>query len=1527
MPPGLPRATLCGIASSHDKPRTTPRPDLPPAQALQAFGPATRRWFEGAFARATPVQGAGWKAIAAGENALLLAPTGSGKTLAAFLWCLDRLGREQAAAQPGVRIIYVSPLKALAYDIERNLRAPLAGIARAAETLGTPFRAPRIAVRTGDTPARDRRELLRDPAPILITTPESLYLMLGSSARETLRLVDTVIVDEIHALAPTKRGAHLALSLERLAAITAVDFQRIGLSATQRPLDEIGRFLAGDRPVTLVDTSEPPRLSLAIEVPVDEMEAARSERRQEHEEGHTGGPTGIWAAIHPRLVELVRAHRSTIVFANSRRLCERLAQGINDLAGEGLVRAHHGSVSRAQRTEIEEMLKAGQLRGLVATSSLELGIDMAAVDLVVQIESPGSVARGLQRIGRAGHQVGAQSAGRIFPKHRADLLEAAVVARQMLAGQVEPTRVPRNPLDVLAQQIVATVASAPDGGVSRTAPPRPAKGKRRAPATGEVETSGLPVARLEELVKRAYPFATLTHDVFLAVLDMLAGRYPSDEFADLRPRLTWDRATDRLTPRRDAALIALLSGGTIPDRGLFAVHLGPNGPRIGELDEEMVYESRVGETFLLGATTWRIAEITRDRVIVTPAPGEPGKMPFWRGEGPGRPLELGQALGAFVREVGEQKEKAALAWLAKAAPIEKRAARNLWRYVADQRAATGTLPTDRELTIERFRDELGDWRVCILSPFGARIHAPWALALEARLTTAAGFEVQTLWSDDGIVLRFAGADEPPALATLVPEPEEVEELVLEQLTRSALFATHFRENAARALLLPRRRPNARSPLWAQRLKSQSLMAAALRYPSFPIVLETYRACLQDVFDLPALKQVLESIRRREVRVVEVDTATASPFARSLAFAYVAAYMYEGDAPLAERRAQALTLDRQLLRELLGQDELASLLDPAALDEVEAELQATDPERRVRHADGAHDLLRRIGDLSVGELAGRAEPGADVASWLTALAETHQAAEVRVAGDARWIAAEDIGRYRDALGVQPPVGTPLALLAPAPDALETLVGRWARTHGPFPAPRLAARFGLTLGQVSPALKALAASGRLVEGHFRPGGIAEWCDAEVMRILRRRTLARLRSEVAPVEATVLARFLPGWHGIGSPRKGTARLREVIEQLEGAYLPFSDLEGAILPARVRDFASSMLDELGALGELVWIGGGALGGEDGRVALFRRDHVRLLFEPRPLPDDLSERHRALLAALEGQGASFFAHLTAAVPGASTAEVLEALWDLVWLGLVTNDTFQPLRALAAPRRMRDSARGVVAQAAGRWSTVASLLRPPVVATEALHARASSMLERYGVVSREAVATEGWPGGFAALSPVLRALEDAGKIRRGHFVEGLTGAQFAHAGAVDRLRGARDGEDGALVLAAVDPANPYGALIPWPGAGEGDDGNQPRRAAGARVVLVQGAPVVYVERGGHRLRVFSDDAKTLGLAVEALRNGLRRRPLQIENVNGQPALKSKVAAALRQAGFRMEPNALVLDPGPAAGARAAEEAPRWSARR
>jgi ATP-dependent Lhr-like helicase len=1593
-------------------------------EPLGGFLPATRRWFAATFAEPTRVQVAGWRHIQAGEHTLLLAPTGSGKTLAAFLACIDRLARLPATTGVGVRVLYVSPLKALAYDIERNLRAPLGGIEEAARALGaTDFRVPRIAVRTGDTPARDRRSQLRAPGDILITTPESLYLMLGSSARETLRLCDTVIVDEIHALAPTKRGAHLALSLERLEALTARPPQRIGLSATQRPLDEIGRFLVGGgRPVALVDTSEPPRIALAIEVPVDDMESARPEPR---DDGTTAGQ-GIWASIHPRLVELVRQHRSTIIFVNSRRLCERLAESLNLLDGgeAPLVRAHHGSVARAQREAIEQSLKAGEVRGLVATSSLELGIDMGAVDLVIQIESPGSVARGLQRIGRAGHAVGALSQGRIFPKHRADLLESAVVAERMLAGAVEAIRVPQNPLDVLAQQLVAMVSLEP-----------------------------WTVAALHETVTRAYGFGGLSRALLTGVLDMLSGHYPSDAFADLRPRLVWDRTTDVLTARRDARLLALVNGGTIPDRGLYAVHLGAGGPRIGELDEEMVYECRAGETFLLGATSWRIVEITRDRVIVQPAPGEPGKMPFWRGEGPGRSLELGRALGAMLRETvasvqvqvqvqvggvggvgGGGGPAEGIARLEARFPLDARAARNLWGYIDGQRQATGTLPTDRELTIERFRDELGDWRVCILSPFGARVHAPWALALEARLGRAAGFEVETLWSDDGIVLRFADTGSAPDVAALIPDPAEVSEAVLDQLPRSAMFAAHFRENAARALLLPRRRPGARTPLWAQRLRSETLMAAALRHPAFPIVLETFRECVQDVFDLPALRTVLEAIARGEIRVTEVETPSPSPFARSLAFAYVAAFMYEGDSPLAERKAQALTLDRTLLRELLGQDELSTLLDPGVMDALEAELQALEPERRAHHAEALHDLLRRIGDLTEAEVAERTTE--DPRPWLAALEGSGRAVWVAVAGQPRVIAAEDAGRYRDGLGVAPPSGgVPARFLEPVPDARVGLVARFARTHGPFAAERVGERFGLAPGDVAGVLRGLEVDGTMVEGAFRPGlgdGGQAWCHAEVLRILRRRTLARLRTEVAPVGAPVFARFLADWHGVQmsswsagaearsspgrqaapgveEPRRGE-RLREAVARLEGMFLPFSDLERRILPARLPDFEGAELDALGALGEICWVASGALGRGDGRIALFRRDRIRLLLDP-PLGPDVGAPplQRLLYETLQASGASFFAQLRGAVsPEISTEEVLAALWELVWAGLVTNDTFQPLRALAAPRPRAGTTtrhpgrreRIWAGEAAGRWSTVGSLLSPPVTAlrtgggdgppagppavsdTERLHARARMLLDRYGVVSREMVAAEGRQGGFSELARVLRAMEDAGKVRRGFFVDGLVGAQFALPNAVERLRAARAPEAQALaaassgpgaispggasasvlvaVLAAVDPANPYGAVLPWPepkpaapppppglglaslplgaherggraGSAEGPeradeagDAEEPapaRRAAGARVVLVEGTPVLFIEGGGRALRVFSSpdpdadiDADTdLGPAVAGLRHALhgrggRPRALRIERVNGTPALRSALSEALRRVGFRLEPGALVLDP-------------------
>ncbi|HEY8492246.1 MAG TPA: DEAD/DEAH box helicase, partial [Myxococcota bacterium] len=1086
-----------------------------------SFSPATRAWFEASFAGPTPVQADGWARIAAGEHALLLAPTGSGKTLAAFLWCIDRLacgagapasGDGASAPAPGagaerrgVRVLYVSPLKALVYDVERNLRAPLVGVRRHAERLGLAARTPRVAVRTGDTPAADRAAQTRDPAEILVTTPESLYLILGSAQRETLRTVETIIVDEIHALAPTKRGAHLALSLERVAALAERDPQRIGLSATARPVAEVARFLGGDRPVAIVDRSERPLLALEIRVPVPDMTQpvapappqppapARREREPDlrtrsilaelaEREALPDPALGMWPTIEPKLLEAIRAHRSTLVFVNSRGLCERLCARLNELAGEPLVRAHHGSVSHATRKEIEEALKAGRIRGIVATSSLELGIDMGSVDLVLMVESPGAVARGLQRVGRAGHRVGETSRGLVYPKHRGDLLEATVVCRGMQEGAVEALRVPRNPLDVLAQQIVAMCANEP-----------------------------WQVEELARLVRRAANYRDLSHDALAAVLDMLAGRYPSTDFAELRPRLVWDREADRLEARRGAGKLALLSGGTIPDRGLYTVHVGEEGgPRVGELDEEMVYETRPGQTITLGASTWRVLEITRDRVLVAPAPGEVGRLPFWRGEGPGRPLELGRALGAFLRELGARDPDDAERWLRAEWGLDAFAARNLRDHVAEQRAATGALPTDRALTIERFRDELGDWRVCILSPWGARVHAPWALALEARLSQEAGYEVQAIWSDDGIALRFADADRPPDVSLLLPDPEELEELVLAQLGDSALFAAAFRENAARALLLPRRRPGARTPLWVQRLRAQNLLAVARQFPSFPIVLETYRTCLQDVFDLPALTDLLRRVRARAIRVDEVETPAASPFARSLVFAYTAAYLYQGDSPAAERRAQALTLDRNMLRDLLGEDRLRELLDARAIADVEAELQGLAEGHRAAHPDGLHDLLRRVGDLTSEEVAARCE--GDAAAWLAELERARRVASVRIAGAPRWIAVEDAALYRDALGCVPPAGLAEALLEPVAQPVEQLLVRFARTHGPFDAAAVARRFGLPPAQAEALLAALEARGRLLGGEFHPEGRSrEWCDPEVLRRVRRRTLARLRGEV--------------------------------------------------------------------------------------------------------------------------------------------------------------------------------------------------------------------------------------------------------------------------------------------------------------------------------------------------------------------------------------------------------------------------------
>ncbi|HTK61373.1 MAG TPA: ATP-dependent helicase [Pseudonocardia sp.] len=1556
---------------------------VPDDPALDGFSAATRGWFSGAFVTPTDAQRGAWKAISGGGHTLVVAPTGSGKTLAAFLWALDRLAADPAPEDPKARcrVLYISPLKALAVDVERNLRSPLAGIRQAAHRLG--LREPDITVgmRTGDTPADERRRFGRTPPDVLVTTPESLFLLLTSAARDSLRGVRTVILDEVHAVAGTKRGAHLALSLERLdELLTDGPAQRIGLSATVRPIDEVSAFLAGSRPVEVIRPATPKTIEVTVEVPVPDLAALDAAPEPgDPDEDIVGSAAGaarrpsIWPAVERRVLDLVREHRSTIVFANSRRLAERLTAKLNELAAEDaaaeaasdgevvaqhdpfpaeavgasgiaggapptVARAHHGSMSREQRTSVEEDLKAGRLPCVVATSSLELGIDMGAVDLVIQVEAPPSVASGLQRVGRAGHQVGAVSRGVVFPKFRGDLVSCAVVAERMAVGAIESLHYPRNPLDVLAQQIVAMVAMEP-----------------------------WTVSDIADLVRRAAPFTALPDSALHATLDMLAGRYPSEDFGELRARITWDRVTDELRGRPGAQRLAVTSGGTIPDRGLFTV-MTPGGAdgagsRVGELDEEMVYESRVGDTFLLGTSSWRVEDITHDRVIVTPAPGVPARMPFWKGESIGRPLELGRAVGAFVREMSvlgpEQGRRRATA-----AGLDEWAADNLLAYLGEQTAATRHVPSDRTILVERFRDELGDWRLVVHSPFGSQVNGPWALAIAARFRERRGIEVSCAGADDGIVLRLpdavddSGADVLPTAEDVLLEPDEVERIVVGELGGSALFAARFRECAARSLLLPRRDPRRRTPLWQQRQRSAQLLTVASKYEQFPVSLEAMRECVQDVYDLPGLRELMSDVAARKVKVVEVDTPSPSPFARSLLFGYVGMFLYELDAPLAERRAAALSLDSTLLAELLGSEAMRELLDPEVLAEVEAALQRLAPDRHVKDMEGTADLLRFIGDLNTAEATAR---GAQE-QWLTELEAARRVIRVRVAGEQRWLAIEDAGRVRDALGAALPVGVPEVFTEPVPDPLGEILGRYARTHGPFPATEPAARFGLGVAVVRGVLDRMVGTGRLVRGELRPireqpvgsgvAGETEYCDAEVLRRLRRGSLARLRAEVEPVEPAALGRFLPSWHGCvpaGSRIRrapGAEDVLSVVEQLAGAPIPASALESLVLPARLPGYSPALLDELTASGEVAWTGCGALSGAasrsgDGWLALAPTDVADLLLpDPDPEPPG-TPLHRCVLGALAGGGALFFRQLADVVGTALIAEgepaptdeaLVAALWDLVWSGLLSNDTLGPVRALtagrgathkarrAAPRgrygRLRAGwpsmpSRGGPATVGGRWSLAPAREADP---TRRAHARAEAFLERHGVLTRGALATERVEGGFAGIYRVLRAMEDSGRCRRGYVVEGLGASQFAAPGAVDQLRARSraeetgDGVPAAMVLAAADPAQPWGAALSWPdNLGEGK--HRPGRKAGALVVLVDGSPALYVERGGRSLLSFTEDAPALRAAAGALAGAVREGwlgSLAVERADGVGSLGSHLGEVLTEAGFRATPKGLRL---------------------
>ncbi|XAS64521.1 crosslink repair DNA glycosylase YcaQ family protein [Micrococcaceae bacterium Sec5.8] len=1671
------------------------------AEAMDRFSRPTRDWFLGAFTAPTPAQNGAWNAISSGAHALVVAPTGSGKTLAAFLWALDRLlvaapaepeelpglapakGGRRKAPKRKTRVLYISPLKALGVDVERNLRAPLIGITQTAKRLGMPAPLITVGVRSGDTPASDRRALLSNPPDILITTPESLFLMLTSKARETLAEVDTIIVDEVHAVAGTKRGAHLAVSLERLDALLPKPAQRIGLSATVEPKELVAQFLAGSAPVEIVAPPSKKTWDLTVSVPVEDMSDLQGAAGA-FDSGPASGlqpQASIWPHVEEKIVDLVLANQSTIVFANSRRLAERLTARLNEIYAERqlmaaavggeaagaapggtpatpastatpahmmaqagstagadpvLARAHHGSVSKDQRALIEDDLKSGRLRCVVATSSLELGIDMGAVDLVVQVESPPSVASGLQRVGRAGHQVGEISQGVLFPKHRADLVHTTITVERMLAGKIERLYVPANPLDILAQQTVA------------------------AAALGSID-----VEDWFATVRRSAPFASLPRSAFEATLDLLAGRYPSDEFAELRPRIVWDRNAGTIEGRPGAQRLAVTSGGTIPDRGLFGVYIigteaegsaspgtaggdgraaspaaaaAKGGRRVGELDEEMVYESRVGDVFALGATSWKIEDITHDRVLVSPAFGQPGKLPFWKGDSLGRPVDLGRALGAFVRElaasdVGPATERC------KASGLDDFAANNLIQYLSEQKLATEVVPSDTTLVVERFHDELGDWRVVLHSPFGMPVHAPWALAVGQRLHQRYGMDGSAMAADDGIVLRVPMMeDEPPGAELFLFDPEELEQIVTAEVGGSALFASRFRECAARALLLPRQTPGKRQPLWQQRQRSAQLLDVARKYPTFPIVLETVRECLQDVYDLPALKDIAASVERRELRILQTTTQQPSPFAKSLLFGYVAQFLYEGDSPLAERRAAALALDSTLLNELLGRVELRELLDAKVIDATELELQRLAPDRKVRGVEGVADLLRLLGPLTPEEVAARLEaaaavasdavvaavpadagpavaadaadagpavppgdagaPLADAAGHLAALRRANRAIVVNVGGAERYAAVEDAARLRDAIGVPLPMGVPLAFIEPVADPLGDLVSRYARTHGPFTSAEAAARLGLGVAVVGTALKRLAADGRVVEGEFRPHaapppapdadgttsapdpdssttngtqpappptsltGLSEWCDAEVLRKLRRRSLAALRAEVEPVDASAYGRFLPAWQNVRIPgQRGQSALRGLdgiitaVDQLSGVPIPASAWEPLVLAGRIVDYQPAMLDELMAAGEVLWSGAGALPGNDGWVSLHLADSAELTLNP-AIDFEPGDAQLRLLDHLRNNGGGYFFRQLTDVAGGmdsvlSDQDVVSALWDLAWAGRITGDTFAPVRAIIAgghtahrqvarapraraPRLSRlgrahgtgllgspgltggkyGSANGTAPTpplAAGRWS---ALPAPELDAT--IHARATAelLLDRYGVITRGSVMAENILGGFGLMYKVLARLEEAGRCRRGYFIEHLGAAQFAVPATVDRLRSYAEDtqlhkpEPVALALAATDPANPYGAALPWPALNvEAGTGHRPGRKAGALVVLVDGALVLYVERGGKTLLAFSEDTEVLAAAGAALVGVVTRGAVDkliMEKVNGHGILDTPVAAALAHAGAYSTPKGL-----------------------
>jgi ATP-dependent helicase Lhr and Lhr-like helicase len=1487
--------------------------------ALELFLPPVSAWFRAAFGAPTPPQAMGWPAIARGENTLLFSPTGSGKTLAAFLACLDHLWRFPRTKR-GVRILYVSPLKALNQDIARNLEFPLNGILAKSEEVGTPLPSLSVAVRTGDTPANERQRLVRRPPDILITTPESLHLMLTSRARDTLRSISHVIVDEIHALCPNKRGVFLALLLERLESINPLSFTRIGLSATQRPLEEVARYLGGSRrvpkddgtttfeyrPVTIIDAGRRKKLDLEVSFPSPGVTPQGS----------------IWPAVERRLFDQIRAHRSTIVFANNRRVAERLTAHLNEMAeveleepenaeaadSPRLASAHHGSLSLDRRRATEEMLKEGRLPAVVATASLELGIDMGAVDLVCQVESPGGVARGLQRVGRAGHLVGQTSKGRLIAKTAGDLLESAALARAMIRGDVEVLKVPTNCLDVLVQQVIACVA------VDRWRVPD-----------------------LFDLVRAAYPYRNLNAEAFEAVLKLASGRYQLEALRDLRPRISWDRVHNQLHALPGSAKLAIVGGGTIPDTGQFPLYLGYEGPKLGELDEEFVLERRVGETFLFGTSTWRIDAIDPQRVIVSPAEGRAGVVPFWRGESVGRTGELGESVGELSRELSERKDDPdAVAWLQSECSLDARSAGHLLDYIQRQHRQAGAVPDDRTILVETFRDQTGELGLAVLSPFGSKFHHALKLVLQGRLRERLGIELASLHASDGVLLRLPQCDEPPLDVFDGLTPESAEELLRSELGESALFGLRFRQNAGRALLMPRPDPAKRSPLWLQRIRAKDLLQAVRRFADFPIVIETYRECLEDDLDLPRLRQVLESVTTGEVRVVTRQKDNPSPFASSLIFRFTLAYLYEWDEPKrGDLPRRGLEVSGDLLDGLLAPESYEIWLDPAAVGRVEARLRGSG--KPPRTADEMAEWLRRFGDLASAELFG------PMAGFLKELEFTDRATRIVFDGvrdPERWILSEDLELYRAAFSASvsefddrrseprrpavanDPVFRDEANLA-ADSPLKTIALRFLQTRALIGLDDLIDRYPLDPAEATDLLERLAETAGLVRLDGGGEGDLRYADRRNLDEVRRLSIALKRRETIAVSPEAYCDFVARRQHVhpDTHREGAAAVLGVLEQLQGFAATADFWEAELLPRRVRDYRPGWLDEALSLGEWRWRAEGDSRGEP-RVAIVSREFAGnwpIAAADAELAAPPGPEGEAVLEQLRRGGAQFAVDLARST-GLSPSRVRIALTGLVARGLVANDRFDPLRAngqsmsLALARaasasvaagartrpRLASARRASSDRGEGRWSLNHEIARD---AETMAFAWAQVLLDRHGVLSRETVALDAWAPPWRDLAPWLAQAELRGELRRGYFVEGLSGVQYALADTAEelaRLAGRAPTAAKPLLLSTLDPANQYGSGAPF------DipllEGGTARliRSASNFIVLLAGRPVLIIEAAGRRLTGLASAAEPelkAALALVPTLAGPQRRVLKVETYNNAATLASPVAPWLEGLGF------------------------------